>query len=100
VELGDAADAIRQAEWVQLDRLSAALAGRRSQLHLDLAWAYGQQHNDSAAVFSLIEAERIAPEVLRYHVATRELLRTCLRRERRTAVPGLRQLATRLGIIG
>ena len=100
VELGDAADAIRQAEWVQLDRLSAALAGRRSQLHLDLAWAYGQQHNDPAAVFSLIEAERIAPEVLRYDAGSRELLRTCLRRERRTAVPGLRQLATRLGIIG
>lgn len=100
VELGDAADVIRQAERVDLTRLPVGLAGRRSQVHMDLAWAYGQQRNDPAAVFSLIEAERIAPEVLRYDPATRELLRACLRRERRTAVPGLRPLAQRVGIIG
>lgn len=98
VELGDAADVIRQAEWVHLDHLPVGLAGRRSQVHMDLAWAYGQQRNDPAAVFSLIEAERIAPEVLRYDPATRDLLRACLRRERRTAVPGLRPLAARVGI--
>lgn len=100
VELGDAADVIRHAERVDLSRLPVSLAGRRSQLHLDLAWAYGQQRNDPAAVFSLIEAERIAPEVLRYDIATRELLRDCLRRERRRAVPGLRPLAARVGIVG
>ena len=100
VELGDAADVIRQAERVDLTRLPVGLAGRRSQVHMDLAWAYGQQRNDPAAVFSLIEAERIAPEVLRYDAAARDLLRSCLRRERRTAVPGLRLLAQRVGIIG
>jgi transcriptional regulator with XRE-family HTH domain len=100
VELGDAADVIRQAERVDLTRLPVGLAGRRSQVHMDLAWAYGQQRNDPAAVFSLIEAERIAPEVLRYDPATRDLLWSCLRRERRTAVPGLRPLAQRVGIIG
>lgn len=100
VELGDAADVIRQAERVDLTRLPVGLAGRRSQVHMDLAWAYGQQRNDPAAVFSLIEAERIAPEVLRYDAAAGDLLRSCLRRERRTAVPGLRPLAQRVGIIG
>lgn len=100
VELGDAPDVIRQAERVDPDRFPAGLAGRRSQLFVDLAWAYGQQRNDPAAVFSLIEAERIAPEVLRYDPATCDLLRACLRRERRTALPGLRPLAQRVGIIG
>jgi transcriptional regulator with XRE-family HTH domain len=100
VELGDAADVIRRAEWVDPDRFPPGLAGRRSQLYIDLAWAYGQQRNDPAVVFSLLEAERIAPEVLRYDPATRDLLRACLRRERRTALPGLRPLAQRVGIIG
>ena len=100
VELSDAADVIRQAERVDPARLPVGLAGRRSQVYVDLAWAYGQERNDPAAVFSLIEAERIAPEVLHHDAAARELLGACLRRERRTAVPGLRPLARRIGIIG
>ncbi len=99
VELGDAADVIRQGERVDPGRFGVGLAGRRSQLYVDLAWAYGQQRNDPAVVFSLIEAERIAPEVLRYDPTARDLLGACLRRERRTALPGLRPLAQRVGII-
>jgi hypothetical protein len=98
VELGDPADALRQGELVDVDRLAAGLRGRRSQVHIDLAWAYGQHRNDPATVLSLLEAERVAPEVLRYNVTARELIRECLRRERRTAVPGLRGLAERTGI--
>jgi hypothetical protein len=37
-------------------------------------------------------------KVLRYNVTARELIRECLRRERRAAVPGLRGLAERTGI--
>ena len=100
VELGDPIDAIRQAEHVHVDRFPPHMAGRRSQLHLDVAWAYGQQQNTPATVLSLIEAERVAPEVLHYNITARELLRDCLRREKRTALPGLRPLAQRAGIIG
>jgi hypothetical protein len=100
VELGDPVDAIRRAEQVHVDHFPSHMAGRRSQLHLDLAWAYVQQHNIPAAVLSLAEAERVAPEVLHYNITGRELLRDCLRHERRTALPGLRPLAQRAGILG
>lgn len=100
VELGDPHDAIRQAEHVSVDRFQPHMAGRRSQLHLDVAWAYGQQQNVPATVLSLIEAERVAPEVLHYNVTARELLRDCLRHEKRTALPGLRPLAQRAGVLG
>jgi hypothetical protein len=98
VELGDPPDALRQGELVDVHRLASGLRGRRSQVHIDLAWAYGQQRNDPATVLSLLEAERVAPEVLRYNVTARELIRECLRRECRAAVPGLRGLAERTGI--
>jgi len=100
VELGDAADAIRNGETVHPERLAPGLRGRRSHVHIDLAWAYGQQRNDPATVLSLLEAERVAPEAIRYNVAARELLRECLKRERRLATPGLRGLADRVGITG
>jgi transcriptional regulator with XRE-family HTH domain len=100
VEIGDPSDAVLQGERVDTSRLPAGLLARRSQVHIDLAWAYGQHRNDPATVLSLLEAERFAPEVLRYNVIARELLRECLRRERRTAVPGLRGLADRTGITG
>jgi transcriptional regulator with XRE-family HTH domain len=99
VELGDPNDALVNGETVEVDDLAAGLLGRRSQVHIDLAWAYGQHRNDPATVLSLLEAERIAPEAIRFNVVARELLRECLKRERRTATPGLRGLATRVGIL-
>ena len=100
VELGDPDDAIRQGETVDPNLFGPDLAGRRSQVHIDLAWAYGQRRNDPATVLSLLEAERQAPEALRYNVTARELIRECLRREKRTAVPHLRGLAQRTGLLG
>lgn len=98
VELGDPNDAMIHGETVEVDDLAPGLLGRRSQVHLDLAWAYGQHRNDPATVLSLLQAERIAPEVIRFNVVARELLRECLKRERRSATPGLRGLALRVGI--
>jgi hypothetical protein len=100
VELGDPTETIRQGETVDTRGLPEGMRGRRSQVHIDLAWAFGQQRNDPATVLSLLEAERIAPEALCYNVTARELVRECLRRERRTAVPGLRGLAERSGVGG
>jgi hypothetical protein len=98
VELGDPSEALVRGESVDTSALAPGLRGRRSQVHIDLAWAYGQHRNDAATVLSLLEAERTAPEALRYNVVTRELLRECLKRERRSATPGLRALAARVGI--
>ena len=99
VEIGDPDDTIRQGETVDPALFGDHLAGRRSQVHVDLAWAYGQRRNDPATVLSLLEAERLAPEALRFNVTARELIRECLRRERRTAVPHLRGLAQRNGLL-
>jgi hypothetical protein len=99
VELGDPDEAMIHGETVEVDALAPSLLGRRSQVHIDLAWAYGQRRNDPATVLSLLEAERIAPEAIRFNVVARELLRECMKRERRSATPGLRGLAERVGIM-
>jgi hypothetical protein len=56
--------------------------------HIDVARAYGQRRNDAAAVATVLEAERIAPEELHDHLVVPELLWKLLKRARRTATPG------------
>ena len=98
-ELGDAGEAIAKAEYVDVAALPAGLLSRRAQVHIDMAWAYTQRRADAEAVVNLLEAERVAPQTLRYNVLVRELLREMLKRERRTATPGLRALALRAGVL-
>ncbi|MCW2900386.1 MAG: family transcriptional regulator [Streptosporangiaceae bacterium] len=98
-ELGDAASAIAQAEFVDASSLPSGLLSRRAQVHIDMAWAYAQRRADAAAVVNLLEAERVASQTLRYNVMVRELLREMLKRERRTATPGLRAIAGRAGVL-
>lgn len=98
-ELGDAASAIAQAEFVDVSSLPSGLLSRRAQVHIDMAWAYTQRRADAEAVVNLLEAERVAPQTLRYNVLVRELLREMLKRERRTATPGLRALARRASVL-
>ena len=98
-ELGDAAAAIAQAEFVDVASMPAGLLSRRAQVHIDMAWAYTQRRADAEAVVNLLEAERVAPQTLRYNVLVRELLREMLKRERRTATPGLRSLARRADVL-
>lgn len=98
-ELGDAKLAISKAELLDTDGLPDGLKSRRAQVHIDTAWAYSQHRNDAAVVINLMEAERVAPQTLRYNVIVREMLRELLKRERRTATPGLRSLAERAGVL-
>jgi transcriptional regulator with XRE-family HTH domain len=98
-ELGDAETAIRYAEQIDTSSLPDVLRSRRAQVHLDAAWAYAQHKEDAAVVINLMETERVAPQILRYNIVAREIVRDLLRRERRTATPGLRALATRVGVL-
>jgi transcriptional regulator with XRE-family HTH domain len=91
-ELGDSETAIRYAEQIDTANMPDILRSRRAQVHIDAAWAYSQRSDDAAAVVNLMEAERIAPQVLRYNFLARDIIRGLLRRERRTATPGLRGL--------
>jgi len=76
-ELGDAASAIAQAEFVDVSSLPSGLLSRRAQVHIDMAWAYTQRRADAEAVVNLLEAERVAPQTLRYNVLVRELCANC-----------------------
>jgi len=97
--MGDASTAIAYAEHVDTAAMPTGLLSRRAQVHIDMAWAYTQRRADAEAVVNLMEAERIAPQTLRYNVVVRELLREMLKRERRTATPGLRALARRANVM-
>ena len=99
VDLGDAGEAIAKAELLDVSALPEGLLSRRAQVHIDMAWAYTQRRGDAEAVINLLEAERVAPQTVRYNVLVRELLREMLKRERRTATPGLRALAQRAGVL-
>jgi hypothetical protein len=48
---------------------------------------------------TLLEAERLAPQEVRYNPIASELVMVMLKRERRAATPGLRDLSARIGVV-
>lgn len=98
-EMGDAAEAIRLAADLDADQFPEGLISRRAQVHLDLAWAQAQRKRDAEAILHLLEAERTAPEAVRYNVVVRELVREMLARAGRSQTSALADLATRAGIL-
>jgi hypothetical protein len=48
---------------------------------------------------TLLEAERLAPQEVRYNPIASELAMVLLKRERRAATPGLRDLSARIGVV-
>jgi len=65
-----------------------------------LAWAHAQRRRDVDAVLHLMEAERVAPEAVRYNVLVRELVRVMLARQKRgTKTSALYSLAVRAGVL-
>ena len=81
------------------DRLPEGLSSRKAQVHLDLAWAQSQRKRDAEATLHLLEAERTAPEAVRYNVIVRELVREMLARAGRSQTSALSDLAARAGVI-
>jgi hypothetical protein len=71
---------------------------RPARFLIDVAHAHTLRRDDGAAVAVLLEAERHAPEIVRYTVLAHEIVHVCLGRERRSRTPGLRGLAQRLGV--
>jgi transcriptional regulator with XRE-family HTH domain len=93
VELRDASEALRHIPKVNLSRMPSQLAERRARFLIDVARSYTQLRDDAAALDALLQAEAIAPDELRNHRLTREMVRDLLLRERRSS--GLRALANR-----
>lgn len=98
-ELGDAGEALAAAAAVDLTSLPPGLKSRRAQILLDLAWAQALRKRDAEAVLHLLEAERIAPEAVRYNVVVRQVVRDMLARTRRPSTTALHELAVRAGVI-
>lgn len=98
VMIGDARTAVETGEELDVSALPAGLIGRRTQVYLELARAYTQRRQDAAAVHTLLDAERIAPQLVHCHTGTVSVLTELLRREHRPSTPGLRPLARRVGV--
>lgn len=98
-ELGDPGEALRAAADVDPTQLAEGLRSRRAQIYLDLAWAQAQRKRDAEATLHLLEAERAAPEMIRYNAMVRDLLREILARARRPNSV-LHELSVRAGVLG
>jgi len=48
---------------------------------------------------TLLEAEQLAPQEVRYNPIASDLVMVLLKRERRAATPGLRDLSARIGVV-
>ncbi|MEU0236738.1 helix-turn-helix transcriptional regulator [Nocardiopsis sp. NPDC006198] len=98
VKVGDAKSAVAAGEALDVAQLPTGLVGRRAQVHLDVACAYTQTRQDAAAVNTLLEAEKIASELVRHDPSTAAVLTELLRREHKRSTPELRPLAQRAGV--
>jgi hypothetical protein len=73
------------------------LTERRARFLIDVARSFAHVRDDAAAIGALLQAETIAPDELRHHRLTHELVPQLLARESRTS--DLRALATRCNLL-
>jgi hypothetical protein len=97
VESGDAVEALRIADGVEVNELASEAL--RARFSIRVAHAHMLRRDDAGAVALLLEAEWHAAEEPRYSVLAHEIVRVCLGRERRSRTPGLRGLAQRSGVV-
>jgi hypothetical protein len=74
------------------------LPERRASHMLDLARAYTQVGNLPRAGETLVEADRLAPNEVRYRPDARELLVELVRRTGGPPAPGMRELVDQIGL--
>lgn len=97
-ELGNGYDAVRRGKHVNVELLPSSLNERRGQFLIDLTQGHVLLGSDGLATDTLLRAEQVAPEEVRFNPTVYYLVCTMLDRERLSATPGLRGLARRLGI--
>jgi tetratricopeptide (TPR) repeat protein len=97
-ELGEWGRALHRVQSVTLAGLPAALLERRAHFLVDVARCFAHQRRDEDALRALLEADQIAPEDVRHSQHAQAVLSNLLGRERKGALPGLRELAVQSGI--
>lgn len=95
MDLGDPVQALRLSDGVDLDEFENQR--RPASFLVKAAQAHSLRRDDAAAVLALLEAERYAPDMVRYSPKAREVVGVCLRREK-SRTPALRRLAKRLDV--
>jgi hypothetical protein len=99
VALEDPQAVLAAALQIDVSVIPSTLRGRQAQFHLDSAWAHFQLNEDPLAVIHLLDAERVAPQLVHSCHTGRDLIQDLLAREHRGQVPGLRGLAQRAGVL-
>lgn len=94
VQLGDGGRAVEEARRVDPSQLPLE---RRAHLLIDVAQGYEQCRGEAQAVDTLLEAEELAPEEVRYQPAVHLLIASLLRRKPNR---NLLALAARMGVGG
>ncbi|MFF7632809.1 helix-turn-helix domain-containing protein [Kitasatospora sp. NPDC008050] len=92
VELGDAGEAIETGRRIDPTHLSVE---RRARLLMDIGRAYAQRRQGGEALAHLLQAEELAPELIRTHTAARAAIRELVLVAGQTAPPELITLAER-----
>jgi len=96
-ELGDHDAVVDKISRLDLDRVPSL--ERRSRPLIDASRGYIQRKEDYAAVMSLLEAEKIAPDEVHDSGLVRELVREILVRDHARARPHVRALAKRCHLL-
>ncbi len=95
-EMGDAVDAIDQAEHVDTNALPEHLSERRASHLITVGWAHYLRRHDDEALAALHAARAAAPEQLLFTKRVHSMLGQMLRRDRR----GRRDLRAMAGFVG
>ncbi|MFI6845052.1 helix-turn-helix domain-containing protein [Kitasatospora sp. NPDC050467] len=97
VDLGDAGEALDLGRQINAERLSPE---RRSRLLIDLGRAHAQRRHLGEALDCLLQAEKLAPESVRSHVAARETIHELVLIAGRNSPSELVKLAKRANATG
>jgi transcriptional regulator with XRE-family HTH domain len=92
VELGDAGEALDIGKGLDVSELSVE---RQARLLMDLGRAHAQRRHFGEALGCLLRAEELAPEMIRTHMASRNVIRELVLVAGRSATPELKALAER-----
>lgn len=97
-ETGEIPDALRYADEIDVTHIPSI--ERRATFFLELAASHDQRREDAAVLLHLQNAEREAPEDMRYNVMARNLVRGLLKRARPTLARQVHELAGRIELYG
>lgn len=97
MEAGEATEALRLAD--RIDATRSPSVERRVTFMLELARCYDQRREDPAVLLHLLNAEREAPEDMRFNPLARDLVRGLVKRARPSYAAEARDLAVRIGLV-